>query len=208
MKTVLFVSLLLIVSSCGAGRPIGKTTIAHNIRAEVAKKIEEETGLSLMGTGGGMMRQIQMMALSFQCHDQLTIDQARELLIYCSEKFLSEVNSNEQVKPYLQNYPFRAKNIEIRIFIRESDEHPAREGSLAIATSVDGRLDYDVRQSGLPPLKTIHEETYEQALRILSERHPFKNISKYNLKSLPRTYLEDASRRERKLSVVQQDKGE
>ena len=208
MKTIAFVLLFVFFSSCSIDRISKKERISDKITAEVAKKIKEEIGLSLMGTGGGMMRQIHTLAMSFQCYDHLTIDQARELLVYCSEKYLYEINSNEQIRPYLQNYPFKVKNIEIRIFVYKSSEHPVPPGGLSVVTAVNGLLEYETSQPHPPRLKTIHEETYEQALRILSERHPFKNISKYNLKSLPRTYLEDASRRERKLSVVQQDKGE
>ena len=200
--------LIFFISSCGFYAPSRKEKIADAITAKVAKKIQEETGLVLIGTGGGMVHQIRKLSMSFQSYDRLTIEQARELLIYCSELYLAEINDNEEIRCYLQNYPFKAKDVGIWIFIRESSEHPIPPGGLSIATAIEGSLDYDTNQSDLPRLKTIHEETYEQALRILSERHPFKNISKYNLKSLPRTYLEDASRRERRLSVVQQDKGE
>ena len=208
MKVISFVALVLVFSSCSAERFSRKEKIADKITAEVAKEIKEETGLSLIGTGGGMMRQIHTLSMSFQCYNPLTIEQARELLIYCSEKYLNKINSSEQIRPYLQNYPFKAKDIGVGIFIYESDKHPVLAGNLSLATVFNGNLAYKVNPSDWEPLKTIHKETYEQALRILSERHPFKNISKYNLKSLPRTYLEDASRRERKLSVVQQDKGE
>ncbi|MBS0637120.1 MAG: hypothetical protein JSS12_06390, partial [Verrucomicrobia bacterium] len=41
--------------------------IADGITAKVAKKIQNEKGLVPVGTGGGMLGDIYMMAISFNC---------------------------------------------------------------------------------------------------------------------------------------------
>ena len=161
-----------------------------------------------MGTGGGMMRQIHNLAISFQCYDHLTIEQSRELLIYCSETYLSEINSNEKIKPYLQNYPFQARDIEIRIFIHESAEHPLPAGDISIAKIIQGNLDYEINHPQPPYLKTIHKEPYKEALKILAEKGTLKNSPESPLAHLPATCLKDALAREQTVSIIQPYKGE
>jgi ribose 5-phosphate isomerase RpiB len=82
MKTIYTIVTIILFSSCNTYRPSRHVKIADKITAEVAKKIEKETNLHLCGTGGGMMNEIRMMAMSFDYCNELTIEQARELLVY------------------------------------------------------------------------------------------------------------------------------
>ena len=64
-----------------------------------------------------MMDDIQMMAMSFNYYEEVNLKTARELTIYVINEYLSAINSNKELRPYLHEYPFTAKNVEIRIFI-------------------------------------------------------------------------------------------
>ena len=208
MKIIKIFLLIFISYSCTFEQPARKEQIADKITAEVIKKIKAETGLSPIGTGGGMMRQIHHLAISFQGHDHLTIDDARQLLIYCSETYLSALNSNEKVRPYLQNYPFQSKDIEVSIFIHESKAHPLPAGALSVVGAVKGKLDYVVNQPQPPHLKTIRKETYQEALKTLAEKGALKNSPESPLAHLPATCLKDALAREQTVSIIQPYKGE
>src|SRR3989344_4332350 len=90
--------------------------LAHKITEKTAKKLKEQKNLYLIGTGGQMMHDIQMMMMGFNFYKVVDIETARQLLVESVEEYLSVINSNKEVRPYLHNYPFTAKNIEIVIY--------------------------------------------------------------------------------------------
>lgn len=109
--------------------------IADKITAKTAKRLEAKENLRLVGTGGGMMDHVRMMAMSFDCFHELTIEEGRELLIHCVDEYLLGVNSNKEIRPHLNNYPFNPKNIEIWIFIYNPDGSKVSSGRLSFITS-------------------------------------------------------------------------
>ena len=91
--------------------------LAHEITEKTAKELKEQKNLYLIGTGGQMMDDIQMMAMSFDYYQEVNLKTARELTIHAINEYLSAINNNKEVKPYLHEYPFTAKNVEIRIWV-------------------------------------------------------------------------------------------
>src|SRR3972149_10675641 len=81
-------------SSCGYQVPEYEK-IADAITAKTAKKLEKEKGLLLIGTGGQMMNDIQMMMMGFFFYRVVDIETARQLLVDSVEEYLSAINSNE-----------------------------------------------------------------------------------------------------------------
>ena len=61
------------------------------------------------------------------------------------------------------------KNIQIRIFLRNPDGSNPISGRLSVISSVDGILEYDIRDPKTDRLKTILEETYEEAHQKLAD---------------------------------------
>jgi len=53
-----------------------------------------------VGTGG------QMMAMSFDYYQEVDLKTARELIVYDINEYLSVINGNNEIKPYLHEYPF------------------------------------------------------------------------------------------------------
>lgn len=177
-----FKILIVILLLAACNNPItedSQTTnyveIADRITVKVAHEIESEAGLRLCGTGGGMMDHIRMMAMSFNCHRETTLEQGRELLIYCVNEYLTAINSNEQVRPYLVHYPFTPKDIEIRIFLSNSDQTEVSNGAISVLSEVGGKLVYCNRDTK-DHLKDLHEETYEVAVELLEKSEPFEKI--------------------------------
>ncbi len=143
--------------------------VADAITAKVAKKIRREKNLILIGTGGGMMDDIKMMAMSFCYYQEVDIEDARKLLVYCVEEYLNAINASEKVRPYLHNHPFTAKNVEIRLFISQVDTSDVALGRLCGADAIKGDLNYYADNADRYTLKRLHEETYEEAFRIVNE---------------------------------------
>jgi hypothetical protein len=134
--------------------------LAHEITEKTAKKLEEEKGLFLVGTGGQMMGDIQMMAMSFTYYQEVDLKAARELALYVVGEYLSAINDSKEVRPYLNEYPFGAKNIEIVIFIYKQNRSELPPEKIYHIDCVNGRLEYYIRANSH---QAICEETYEEA---------------------------------------------
>ena len=169
MKFFIFLSIVSIITGCIRSYPIHKLSekqqLVNQLRKEVALQLHQERGLIPCGTGGQMMNQIQMLALSFDYRQPVDIDKSRELLITAVDTFVAAINANEAVRPYLGNYPFTPKNIELRVFLQNPDRSNVQSGQLSIVTSIAGIFEYDIKEPDYPLHKTIHHEPYEEAVQ-------------------------------------------
>ena len=152
--------------------------IADKITVKTAKKLEEEKGLILIGIGGRMMHDIQMMMMGFNYYHEVDIDNARHLLVDSVEEYLSAINASEEVRPYLHEYPFTAQNIEINIYFYKPDKHEVPLGKIMIAAAEKGKLIYYIDEPETYALKRICEEPYEDALKAVNYIHPDNCINK------------------------------
>ena len=169
------VTILAFVSGCSSFsyQLPNYEKIADAITANTAKKLEEQKKLYLIGTGGRMMHDIQAMHMSFQFFHEVDLEEARELIVYALREYLSDINNNEEVRPYLHNYPFTAKNVEIRIFIYGPDRNELPPEKIVYISSRNGILRYYIRADDDHP---ICKETYEEALgKVVSSQEVIVN---------------------------------
>ncbi len=162
----------ILLSACHSSSP--KTPdyekMADKITLETAKKIEAEKGLRLCGVGGGAINHIRKLNMSFDCRQEITIEQGRELIVYCVTEYLSAINKNEEIRPYLIHFPFTPKDVEIEIFTYKNDGTEIPVGALSIVCEVDNNVKYKIRQIGVSSIKTTLIETYDEAVRLLEAR--------------------------------------
>lgn len=176
MKIKYIYVLIALFYMCCACSPFGYkepeyVKIADKITDEVAKKLKLEKELYLVGTGGGMMNHIRMMAMGFDFYEEIDLKTARELTVYTINEYLSAINSNESIRPYLCEYPFTAENIEIRIWPRKPNGENPKPGNICSISATQGMIRYDNKPSN-DLLETMHEETFAEAQRIvLLENH-------------------------------------
>jgi hypothetical protein len=140
--------------------------IARKITRETGKQLGKERELVLIGTGGGMMHDIQMMAMGFNLYHEVSLDEARKLAIYAAEKYLNNINQNNEVRPYLHDDPFTVKNIEIRIWILKPDRSYVPSGEIKCVSVLDGMVSYITEDLGY--YNPLLEEAYEEALEIVN----------------------------------------
>lgn|SRR3569832_440415 len=173
MKVFCLLLLLFTLTTCNntpskTYQLIGYDAFADQVSKETARKIEKETGLRLMGTGGGSESQrLRKLNLSLQCSKEITLEEGRKLITYCVSEFLTNINKNEEIKPHLIHFPFTPPDVEIHIFIRQPDNKDVPLGSLAAVSEVRGQVSYDIREPFPVVLKQIHEETFEEALKLV-----------------------------------------
>lgn len=170
----IFAFLMLLIAGChnsnqeDPNEP-SKQALATEVFNQTILQLREK-GLRACGYGSGMMYQIRMLALSFDYYKEIDINEARELLITAATVFLNNVNMHDLIPPFLQNYPFAPKNIEIRIYIYKPDGKSPDAGKLAVASIIDGNLRFKI-MSDEQKLEIIHEESFEEAQSKLQVSH-------------------------------------
>jgi hypothetical protein len=152
-----------------------KSRLANEISKQVALQLKKEQDLYPCGFGGGMMHQIRMLALSFNYYKPVNIEQGREMLMAAGSLFLKTINENDEIRPYLDTYPFLPKNIEIRIFLMSSDGSLVDPGKLYVISLIDDVLRYQIDHPETKKLTTIYSETYEEAAEKLNLTVNFVN---------------------------------
>ena len=163
----MIVFFFIILSSCFGYQSPYYIKLADKITAKTAKKLEEQKHLYLIGTGGQMMDDIQMMAMSFAYYQEVSIETARELIVYAISNYLSAINTNAEIKPYLHEYPFTAKNVEISIFIYNPDRSKLPQEKIYCIECMKGKIGYYTRAN---PHQAICEENYEKALQVIGHK--------------------------------------
>lgn len=165
IKKLFYLLITVLVFSCNnyskysKFKPPEYERISDHIVRNTAKKLKQTKDLRLIGTGGGMMYNVRMVAMSFSFNHKINVNEGRDLVIACLNECLEAYNLNEEIRPYLANYPFEPKNIEIRIFIQNPDRSEVPLGEISYISAIDGVLQYKPEEG-----PNIYQETYEEAM--------------------------------------------
>lgn len=145
--------------------------IANEITATVVKKLTKKHQMDLIGEGGGMMGSIYMIGLSFQIRHPLDRAEARERIIDCVEEVLAAFNSNDEVRPFLKNYPFTPENVQVAIFSVTSDGREVYDPYIAVV-SVDQNhyVTFRTEEPDKKSYKNKYKEPYSEAVATLKNK--------------------------------------
>ena len=118
MKKMIFLAILLMgfqMLNSQLNPKRGKAV--DHLLGKIARVLEKKYHVDPFGTSiampGGVVKKL---GLDFQIIGPLSREEARKILIEISQKFLLFVNDDEAVRPFLVNYPFEIKNIDIGLF--------------------------------------------------------------------------------------------
>lgn len=147
------------------------TDMAREIRTNVGKKLAKKHHMDLIGVTGGMMGSVYLIGVHFQIHHPMNSDEARERIIDCVQELLAAVNANEEIRPFLKNYPFTEKNIDITIFTTNPDGSEVFDPYIRVVSANPvGVLIYrteDQTSARKMSYKSVYEESYSQAVEKL-----------------------------------------
>jgi hypothetical protein len=167
MRSLIIPFILLILTSCFWNRPdryLSKDEkIANQITFSIAKKLEKEKGLTFAGFGGGMEKGLKVMMLALEAPEAFDIRKGREMIVECAEIYLNAINNNLKIRPYLHNYPFTYKNIEIEIY----ESSKIKKSQIACANLKRGKIYYCIEIDS--HMEISFEEPYENAVKKLKE---------------------------------------
>ena len=174
VKLLLFICFL---SSTGGVMAIEKDyskeerTILNRSVGEVVdafeKEMKEQYGLVCIGQGGGMPYDIEKIGVRFVYHRQVTIEEARELEIRSTERFVQIINAHETIRPYLRDYPWNHNRARVMIAFRDEYGTDYPEGIRLILQAKETVFYYGPKKFPKEVGVTIKEEPYAEAKEIV-----------------------------------------
>lgn len=163
--------LIAFVASLQTAETVPYDKIADRIMKTTSDYLSKKHQIQLIGVKSSMKDSVKLMGLHFQVNRKLNKDEARSMIVECTQSFLANINQNEAIKKYLQIYPFDSKHIEIVIFIDRPDRGTFYYPDLAIVSVVDGKIEYTTNDSEIKyHYKTREFESFEDAVKILQNQ--------------------------------------
>lgn len=147
-----------------------KEDVVNEILANTAACLKKDKNLIPFGSGGQMMQEVKMLELAFIYNKPITIEEGRKLLVYAVETFVSMINSDERIRPYLYSYPFEPKNVEVTIVIKNTNCSSVPPGKFCLVTQIKGDVTYYADGNKYDPLKVLHKETFTEAQNTVNEK--------------------------------------
>lgn len=174
MKSIFLLLVIALASSCTQETQDSQTQpdieiLVSEITNRTFLQLKKERELYPFGIGSGIKDQVRMLALSFCYYKDIEMEQARELLLAATSRYLDNINRSNDLRPFLVNHPFEPKNIEIRIFLRKPDgsnRDNDKNDKLSLIEMIRGNLEYDIRNPQTGHLECYLEESYEEAFKI------------------------------------------
>ena len=196
IKTILFLLIapLLLSFSFFKSKPRDYEVIANEISAKVAKTLIKRHQMDWVGEGGGMMGSVYMISMSFQIHHLMDRVESRERIVDCVEELLAAINSSEEIRPFLKNYPFTTKNIRVAIFTEFPNGQEVFHPNICVV-SVDqsDNITFCTKESNTGPYKSKTREPYAEALAMIKGSKEKKNSVKNFHQSIVNTSSQPSS---------------
>ncbi len=168
-KNILVFSFLLSLL-CGFKQPM-HCKLSDKIYFAYNKEMCKRNRLSLVGKGGAMMGDIQQVDAFYDSYERLNVEEARRLFVDVAEGYISRYNQNEEVRPYLRNYPVTIDNFRIRIGFENENRQHMDGGYVALVSYINAkrRIFYSGYDHETKKFTDLHEESYETALEIVQQ---------------------------------------
>lgn len=139
----------------------------HEIVDAFEKEMGKQFGLLCTGQGGSMPYDIQEIGVSLVLYRQVEIEEARELEIRATDRFIEMINSHEAIRPYLRDYPWDHNRARIKISFRQNNGRYFRQGVTLILQAKEKIFYYGPKK--FPnDIDHMKEESYAEAKNIVN----------------------------------------
>ncbi len=143
------------------------TRYAREIRQTFIKQVKKEFGFDCEMTGGSMPYDIEEISVKFGANRSATLEQARELEVILTEKFVKIINEHEKIRPFLREYPFPANRAIVWIRFYPPKKQLSQH-TVDFMYQANGKIYYRADDPQNPyVLKAVYEEPYAEALKIV-----------------------------------------
>lgn len=155
---------------------------SNRVSSEASQKIAEKYNLRISSTGGGGggYKGIKCFVQYFYKVGSFTQDQARNLIIQLTNDYLQIINSDKDLEPFLYEYPFPSKGIDIAIFFENNRKGRVFHPFLDSISTVNDKINFVTRDKNEPNEfrdKTNILETLDEAKK-LNAQYILMNSSK------------------------------
>ncbi|MBX9744263.1 MAG: hypothetical protein K2X08_03520, partial [Chlamydiales bacterium] len=139
----------------------------HKITSSFIKEVEKKYKFGCIMSGGSMPYDIAEVLLHFDTYQSASIEQAREWEVRLTERLAEMINQNEEIRPYLREYPFPASRIDIMLsFNTPKNSSPSK--SLQLVFHSKNRILYSAKDPNNDCIYySLKEEPYEEARKIV-----------------------------------------
>lgn len=163
--SVFVVSLLIIKLISDPKEPI-YCKYADKVTSAFKESVKAKYGMVATGDGGSFMEKINSVYLSFSTFDkEYNIDQARALMVNCIEEYLSMINKDEKVRPYLSHFPFSSLGVEFQIAFYERPSKRVESQYIGLVGIVKEKVYYCSYDHEKKQFIDICDESYKEALK-------------------------------------------
>ena len=132
-------------------------------------RVYQEQNFRLVGGGGSFIHNVKLISLSFdKAIDDVEVSESRVWLVNCVEEMLKAVNEKKELHPYLDHFPFTNKGIKLSLMFNYN--YTKNNRAVAHVLNYDGKVYYSYYDPEEDQLKDLHQETYEEAVRIVREQ--------------------------------------
>lgn len=140
--------------------------VVNQLLSKISSSLEMKYDLKTIGTivsmPGGNVKEL---GLDFQIRGPLSQNEIRKILIRISQDFIAFVNADINIRKYLAYHPFDIKNINITLFVTDSNGKRVDAPYIGIAGISTGILDYKILvTTDIPTVQSAFEESYSEAL--------------------------------------------
>jgi hypothetical protein len=139
--------------------------------ALAAKACAKKYKLHVAGEGAAMPGGIvESLFLSFSYQGILTKNEIRKIIVGCTNEVLNAATSNDNLQEHLKLKPFTIDNIDIDVFIHDSQGNYIYDPNIFVADIRNGIITYKTRDPQNDyKYKSEVTETYAEALKLLQQ---------------------------------------
>jgi hypothetical protein len=162
---MMIVSLFLVAKDDDS--PIYTRYVAE-ITSTFVKEMYKKYGLYCGSSGGEMPYDVEEISVSLIAYRNATIEQARELEVKATERFVQIINAHEKIRPFLREYPFSPSRADVSISFEKKGKPFSDYSEVEFICHAKNKLHYLAYDPDHPYVgKLIKEEPYEEALKIV-----------------------------------------
>jgi len=149
--------------------PLEYGRFSNEVIFQFKSEVQEKFGFIGNATGGSMPHDIEDLTVGFLAYQKATIEEAREIEIALTEKFLEIINAHEKIRPFLREYPFPSNRVCIKVSFYDKENFPQTKNSISTAYLIKNNIYYDVYTPKDCSFKDIRKESYEEAYQKVHE---------------------------------------
>jgi hypothetical protein len=146
------------------------TQYVAEVTSLFVKEMRKEYGFECGASGGRMPYDIEEISVSLIVDKRATVEQARELEVKATERFIQIINAHEKIRPFLREYPFPSSRADVSIAFERPKKRgkPFTDNDVIYVFQAKNRIYYQAENPSNPHVyKDIKDEPYEEALKIV-----------------------------------------